>query len=199
MPALIRPVVAFDPAMVEFSIVAPVVCRRLTPKLPPLPVTWTPFTVTLFAVISRAPLMLSPVMFAPAVVTSTDLLEASQDQPVPLVTFPGTACRVAEGWTPVVVASGNPHLDGAAEQLVCDAWAGGRRRKAAATTPAATMTATAAARRMRRRLSDRCVSAMPGFFPVLMATPGSVVRTSCHRQSVHISGGVARVLIPIFS
>ena len=47
-----RPVVAFWPLIVEFSIVTPVVWVRLMPKFP-LVTTWTFLTVTLEASIRR--------------------------------------------------------------------------------------------------------------------------------------------------
>ena len=61
---LTRPVVAFWPLTVEFSIVTPVVCCSLMLNVPPA-TTWTFLTVTLEAVIVRTPGMDRPLSTVP--------------------------------------------------------------------------------------------------------------------------------------
>src|SRR5882724_2000622 len=102
--------------MMVFWMVTPAMLRRLMPKFPSVTIL-TFLTVTLSPVMSRVPGIYRPTSTAPLPVTWTDP-SAVLVQPGPEDTWAGTVFRTVPASTPLFVASGRPHLLGAAAQLV---------------------------------------------------------------------------------
>src|ERR1700720_1941549 len=108
MPTMRRLAPVVRPLMLEFSMVTPLVWRRLMPMDPSPPaliLTW--LMVTLSAETSMLPLTLRPVRVAPLPETSRQPPEEFQAHPGPLDTWSGTVCIGVPGGNPVLVLVGN--------------------------------------------------------------------------------------------